>query len=238
MKPDGDPSGRAGRGRAPRRVIDVSAPLSEETEPWPGDTPVRLRATARISDGDSVNVARLTTSLHNGTHVDAPLHVARDGRAADRLPLRAFMGPAVVLDAPDALELADEELGRAVPRRHRVLLRWGRRDHRAFPDDVPPVPPGWVRRLAQRNVPLLGTDAPSVDALDSTELPAHRACVETGVQILENLVLAHVEPGRYDLVALPLRLEGADASPVRAVLVAGGRGRERAGPTHSEGTSS
>lgn len=162
---------------------------------------------------------RLTTSLHNGTHADAPLHVRDGGRPVDRLPLRAFMGPAVVVDAPEALDADARELERLVPRRHRVLLRWGRTDHASFPDRVEPVPAGWVRRIAERDVPLLGTDLPSLDPLDSRELPAHGACVEAGVQILENLVLADVEPGRYELRALPLRVRGADASPVRAVLI-------------------
>lgn len=180
---------------------------------------MRLRPTARIADGASVNLNRLSTSLHNGTHADAPLHVREGGRPVDRLPLEPFMGPAVVLDAPEALRLRDDGLEEAVPPGHRVLLRWGREDHRSFPDEIPPVPAPWVRRLVERDVPLLGTDAPSVDEVDSTDLPAHRACVEAGIQILENLALAHVEPGRYELRALPLRLEGADASPVRAVLV-------------------
>lgn len=201
------------------RITDISVPLSRETEPWPGDAPVRMEATARIADGDSVNLGRLTTSLHNGTHADAPRHVTDSGPPVDRLPLEAFMGPAVVVEAAEVLELAGSALDRAVPEGHRVLLRRGRRDHRSFPDRVPPVPPGWIRRLEERDVPLLGTDAPSLDAVDSRELPAHHACVEAGIQILENLALAHVDPGRYELRALPLRIEGADASPVRAVLV-------------------
>lgn len=226
------------------RIIDVSAPLSGASEPWPGDEPVRLDRTARIADGDSVNVGRLSTSLHNGTHADAPLHVSESGVPVDRLSLDAFMGPAVVLDAPAALEPTGRPLDRAVPRGHRVLLRWGREDHRSFPDDVPAVPAEWVRRLGELDVPLLGTDAPSVDPVDSTELRAHHACVEAGIQILENLVLGHVDPGLYEIRALPLRLEGADASPVRAVLIDDGDGpraprRGAAGPSlDAEPTSS
>ncbi len=168
----------------------------------------------------------LTTSLHNGTHADAPLHVVESGASAGALPLGAFMGPAVVLDAPEALELSGSALESVVPEGDRVLLRWGREDHRSFPDRVEPVPPAWIRRLAGRGVPLLGTDAPSVDAVDSRELPAHHACVEAGIQILENLVLDHVDPGRYELRALPLRIRAADAAPVRAVLIEGDHGPE------------
>lgn len=180
---------------------------------------MRLEPTARIADGDSVNLTRLVTSPHNGTHADAPLHVTDDGAPADRLPLEPFMGPAVVLDGEEAQALRGAALERAVPRGHRVLLRWGREDHRSFPEEFPALPAAGVRRLAERDVPLLGTDAPSVDPVDSRELPAHHACIEAGIQILENLALAHVEPGRYELRALPIRLEGADAAPVRAVLI-------------------
>lgn len=180
---------------------------------------MRLEPTARIADGDAVNLSRLSTSLHNATHADAPLHVEDGERSVDRLPLEAFMGPAVVVDASEALGPEDGALERLVPRGHRVVLRWGRSDGRSFPDRVEPVPPSWIRRLAERDVPLLGTDAPSLDRLESRELPAHRACVRAGIQILENLALSHVEPGAYELRALPLRIEGADASPVRAVLV-------------------
>lgn len=225
--------GRCGETGGDRRIIDISAPLSEEVAPWPGDEPVRLESTARIADGASVNLRRLSTSLHNGTHADAPLHVREGGHGAADLPLAPFMGPAVVLEAPDALGSGGPERPRSVPRGHRVLLRWGRRDHRSFPEEVPPVPPAWIRRLTERDVPLLGTDLPSVDAVDSRELPAHHACVEGGIQVLENLVLEHVEPGRYELRALPLRLERGDASPVRAVLVEPLTGPEHGGERRS-----
>lgn len=203
------------------KIHDVSAPLGEETEPWPGDTAFGLTFTARIADGDSCDVSAIRTSPHNGTHVDAPRHVVEGGEPVDRLPLAPFIGPAVVLERAPALELEGEALRRAVPEGHRVLLRSGRRDPTSFPDRVPGVPAAWIEALAARDVPLLGVDLPSVDDRDSRELPAHRACLRHGVQILENLDLANVAPGRYRLVALPLRLADADASPVRAVLLEG-----------------
>lgn len=203
------------------KIHDVSAPLGEATEPWPGDVPFELEAVARIAEGDACNVAALRTSPHNGTHADAPRHVVDGGEDAAGLPLAPFVGPAVVLERERALGLEGEALERAVPEGHRVLLRSGRTDFRTFPDRVPGVPAGWIDALAGRAVPLLGVDLPSVDERDSRELPAHRACVRRGIQILENLRLEGVEPGVYRLVALPLRLEGADASPVRAVLLEG-----------------
>lgn len=201
------------------KLHDVSARLGAGTEPWPGDTPFEITYTARIADGASCNVSALRTSPHNGTHADAPLHVEEGGEPVGELPLEPFIGPAVVLDRERALELRGGELARAVPEGHRVLLRSGREDPRRFPARVPGLPVGWIEKLADRAVPLLGVDLPSVDERDSRDLPAHRACLRHGIQILENLALAAVEPGRYRLVAPPLRLEGAEASPVRAVLV-------------------
>lgn len=185
--------------------------------------------TGRIADGDSVNVAALHTSTHNGTHADAPLHVTEGGAPAGALDLTAFIGPAVVLERSALVGRSDDELAARIRPGERVLLASGRRDFQGFPADVAGVPPATVEALAGLDVPLLGTDEPSVDPTDSEELPAHHACVRNGIRILENLVLHRVEPGRYDLVALPLRLEAADASPVRAVLLppgSTGRGGE------------
>lgn len=202
----------------PGEIWDITAPLAPDTQPWPGDVPVSLRRTARIRDGDAVNLGALTTSLHNGSHADAPHHVRDGGDTAERLPLEAFLGPAVVLDAPEVFRLGGEALAEAVPRGARVLLRAGRPDGRRFPERVTAVPPGWIGALADRDVPLLGTDQPSLDPLDSRELEAHETCLERGIQIVENLVLGHVPSGILELIALPLLVEGGDAAPLRAVL--------------------
>lgn len=197
----------------------MTAGLEEGADPWPGDVPVTLDATARIRDGAACNVGAIRTSLHNGTHADAPLHVEEGGDDAASLPLRPFLGPAAVLDRDRALARDPGDLGGMVPAGHRVLLRSGRLDFGRFPDRVAGVPPAWIRGLARRQVPLLGVDLPSLDPVDSREMPAHRACVEAGLQIVENLDLSGVRPGLYRLVALPLRVEAGDAAPVRAVLI-------------------
>lgn len=202
-------------------IHDVTVSLSEDVDPWPGDVAPSLEATARIRDGASCNVGALRTSLHNGTHADAPLHLEEGAAGTGELPLEAFLGPAVVLDRSRALAAGPGGLEELVPKGRRVLLRSGRTDFRRFPERVDGVPPEWIRGLARRSAPLLGVDLPSIDPLESEELPAHRACLEHGVQILENLDLSTVTPGTYRLVALPLRIEGADAAPVRAVLLEG-----------------
>lgn len=200
------------------KIHDITAVLGEGTAPWPGDVAMHMEATARMEEGATCNVGAIRTSLHNGTHADAPRHVRPGATAAGELPLAPFLGPARVLERPrdrtDGRTLAAD-----VPRGHRVLLRTGREDFRRFPEGFPGVPPDWIAALAERGVPLLGVDTPSVDPPDSETLAAHHACIDHGVHILENLDLSGVRPGTYRLVALPLRLRDADASPLRAVLL-------------------
>jgi arylformamidase len=205
------------------RIIDISQPLSPATAVWPGDQPFQLEWSLRQDRGDSVNVAALTLSVHTGTHVDAGYHVLSDGARAGELELSRFIGPAVVVDAVGLGQLDEEVLKRFdVSAAQRVLFRTrGRIDPTVFPKDFISPSVGLAERLVAAGVRLIGTDAPSMDAHDSKTLDSHRVLLEGGVAILENLVLTDVVPGRYTLIALPLKLKDADGSPVRAVLVEG-----------------
>lgn len=172
-------------------------------------------------------------SVHDGTHVDGPMHVA-GGRAVGDLDLEPFVGPVMVVDArpslavepsavqPSALDGVDPAVTPRVLFRTREAV-----DPGSFPETFAALSPELARLLVARGFTLVGTDAPSIDPVDSTRLEAHRILVEAGVVNLENVVLTGVEPGRYGLIALPLRLTEADSSPVRAVLVSG----SPAGPT-------
>ncbi|SFJ15894.1 Kynurenine formamidase [Paenibacillus sp. UNC496MF] len=200
--------------------IDISQPLDERTAGWPGDTPFAYERAWRKEDTGSVNVGRIRMSLHTGTHIDAPYHFDDAGAKAIDLELDVYLGEAIVVHVPGARaigigDLIGVELGQAA----RLLLRtdaWP--DRHAFPAWIPPVEPELAAYLAARGVRLLGLDLPSVDPLDSKELPAHHALAAHGIHILEGLVLDHVEPGRYELAALPLPLAQADGSPTRAAL--------------------
>jgi len=205
------------------RIHDITQPLGTGTAVWPGDRPFELDWTLRIDRGASVNLAAVALSVHTGTHVDGPLHFEKDGEGAGVLPLDAYIGTAVVVDARgrdvlDADVLDGVELGDAA----RVLFRTRDRvDSRVFPDRVAHVTPALATRLSEAGVKLLGTDAPSVDPIDSKTLDAHHALAHAGIAILENALLDDVPAGRYFLVALPLRFTDADSSPVRAVLIDG-----------------
>lgn len=206
-------------------MIDISQPLGPETAVWPGDRPFTLEWTLRRERGDSVDVASIALSVHTGTHVDGPAHVL-DGAGAGALELVPFIGPARVVDArrstmgdpprigPEVLDGIDAS---ATPR---VLLRTRDRvEPEVFPERVAALSPALARRLVEEGFVLVGTDAPSVDPVESKTLDSHRILAEGGVANVENLVLSGVEPGMYTYIGLPLRLVGADSSPVRAVLI-------------------
>jgi arylformamidase len=204
------------------KIHDISQPLGTATAVWPGDHAVGIEWTLSRARGHSVNVAALTTSVHAGTHADGFLHVVDGGETAAAMPLDAYIGRCVVIDATGASVVTLEHVAglpdlRAV---ERVLFRTRQYvNPGAFPEPFAHIDPGLAERLGDAGVRLLGTDAPSVDPVDSKDLPAHHALVHGRVAILENLLLTDVPPGEYTLVALPLRLVEADSSPVRAVLL-------------------
>ncbi|MBI3884913.1 MAG: cyclase family protein [Opitutae bacterium] len=202
------------------RLIDLSRPIHTGMPHWPGDTAADFQLVATKTQGSSVNVGRLTMSVHNGTHADAPFHYDDAGARIDEVPPETYVGPALVVDVRghDAITtalLAAHDFAQTP----RVLFKtdaWT--DPTRFPTNWPLLAdevPAW---LAARGVKLCGFDVPSVDAPTSKSLPIHHALGRNGIVILENLDLHAVAPGRYELIALPLRLVGGDGSPVRAVL--------------------
>ena len=204
-----------------KRIIDITRPLRGGMPVWPGDPPCRVAWAARIDRGDPANVAELQLGAHTGTHADGPFHVDSTGPTIGSMELDAFVGPAFLVDAP-AGGVLDEHWAAEVLQRIRpvrLLVRTGCwRDAAAFPTAFPAPAPGAVERLCRAGLRLYGTDAPSVDPFISSDLPSHRVLASARAAILENLLLDDVIPGEYELVALPLRLNEADASPIRAVL--------------------
>jgi arylformamidase len=207
------------------RIIDISQPLGPGTAVWPGDAPLVLGWSLRRDRGDSVDAAQLRLGVHTGTHVDGPSHTG-GGPGAGGLPLEPFVGPALVLDARPFVGGDPAEVGEAVLEgadpgvTPRVLLRTRDTvDPGRFPERFAALSVELAGRLVRDGFRLVATDAPSVDPVDSTLLRAHRILAEGGVVNVENVVLTEVEPGRYTFIGLPLRLEGADSSPIRAVLI-------------------
>lgn len=204
------------------RVIDISQPIETGIAVWPGDQEFALSWTMKQDRGDSVNVAAISLSVHTGTHTDGGFHVAAQGTRPADMPLASYVGRVRVIDARG--RKLDESVldGIDTLATRRFLFRT--RDHvetREFPQSFVAPTPGLARRLVADGVLLIGSDAPSMDDVDSKTLDAHHILADGGVATLENLVLSHVEPGEYILIALPLKLVEADSSPVRAVLIEG-----------------
>lgn len=203
------------------RLIDISQPVRAGIAGFPGDTAYAEAPHFAIGPGCPVNVARITMSTHCGTHADAPLHYAAGGAPIGALALEPYVGPCRVIDArgPGAL-CAPNDIARhldgAPPR---ILLRLADTlDPAVWPSGFRALSSALVEMLAARGVVLVGIDTPSVDPETSKDLPAHTAARTADMRLLENLVLADVVPGDYELLALPVNLAGLDAAPVRAVL--------------------
>ncbi|HLA76258.1 MAG TPA: cyclase family protein [Vicinamibacteria bacterium] len=204
------------------KIIDVTIPLSPQLPVYPGDPRFALEATQRIEAGDPCNLSKLAFGAHAGTHVDAPYHFLADGATVDQLPLEILMGKARVVQvaAPHSIERSDlealdlrDDLRVLIKTRNSGLLR-----QPDFQGDFVFLRPDAASYLAQAGIKLVGFDYLSIDPYPSPEHPAHHALLEAGVVVVEGLDLSEVEPGEYDMVCLPLRIEGGDGAPARVVL--------------------
>jgi arylformamidase len=199
---------------------DISPTISAAIPVWPGDTPFAAGPTWEIKDGCPVHVSRMTMTTHLGAHTDAPIHFDPAGPAIDAVDLAPYLGPCRVIHCVGASPVMPHHIAarlEAVP--PRVLLRtYASAPLHAWDPAFPAIAPETIALLASKGVILVGTDAASLDPQDSKLLPAHHAVRRHGMAILEGVVLDAVPPGDYELIALPLKLAGMDASPVRAVL--------------------
>jgi arylformamidase len=201
-------------------LYDLSPILRPETPVWPGDTPFQSRLTWSIAEGASVNLSAITTTPHLGSHADAPFHTEPRGEGMSEMPLERYLGLCQVVRVPPQPLIEPRHVeGIDLANPARILFRSESvRDRRSFPERFTALSPETAALLAEKGVLLVGMDTPSVDPFDSKTLDAHHALFNGGVAILEGLVLDGVPEGIYELIALPLRLAGLDASPVRAVL--------------------
>ena len=202
-------------------IRDISQRLAPALPVWPGDTAFALERTWQLDESVPVNVSKLTLSTHTGAHADAPLHYRVDGAAIDAVDLEPYVGECVVLDLRGcgAVVLPEHIAWDKVAGIQRVLLH----TYLEFPHEVwdsafVTVAAATIAQLAAGGVRLIGIDSPSLDPEDSKTLEAHHAVAAADMRILEGLLLDDVPDGRYELIALPLKIAGADASPVRAIL--------------------
>jgi arylformamidase len=201
-------------------IQDISPVVDPSIAVWPGDIPFSRNVSMRVEDGDSVTLSSIECSLHTGSHADAPSHYLEGGETIDEVSLDDYIGPAMVLTLPGVGAIGVEEIQVAMEQRpERLLLRSELHfSSDRFPEAIRFFEEEAAESLGRLGLRLIGTDAPSVDALDSKKLPAHHAFGRHGVRLLENLTLSAVEDGMYELIALPLKIGLGDASPVRAIL--------------------
>lgn len=203
------------------RIWDISQIVRPDMPVWPGEPPVRVMRNVEIGDGCPVNVGEIDAPLHAGTHADAPLHYAPDGAASADCDLAPYIGRCVLIDVRHAaarIEMGDVDWD-AVAGAERVIFRtYDRFPADVWDSDFTAIAPEVVARLREGGVRLVGTDAPSLDPETSKTMDAHHEILAGDMRILEGLVLDDVPPGEYELIALPLKIAAADASPVRAIL--------------------
>lgn len=210
------------------QIFDISRVLSNDLAPWPGDTPFHFELKWKMAEGATVNVGAVQMGVHNGTHADAPFHFEQGADTIERMPLEIYLGDAVVVDLTKQFEtdrsrqiaVADlESCSDALERAQRLLLKTGVwKDSKVFPDWIPVIAPDVPEWLRTRQVKLIGLDLPSVDSIDAKKLVNHYALAAANIAIVESLDLSGVDPGMYHFSALPLRISGGDAGPIRAIL--------------------
>lgn len=207
------------------KIIDISVDISEKMVLWEGDAGVKARRVMSLAKGDAYNLTRLYMSVHQGTHIDAPLHFLEDGSSTDNFSLDAMVGPVQVVQVDDTIELITKtvlEQCAIHTNSKRVLFKtrnsnyWKSGDQ-TFHKDYCGITSDGARYLAELGMRLVGLDYLSISPMVELEEP-HRILMHKGIVILETLNLAEVTPGLYNLYCLPLKLVGTEGSPARVIL--------------------
>ncbi len=204
------------------KLIDISPLISSETAIFPGDTPFQRAESMNFDKGDHLELSSITTTVHIGAHADAPSHYHTDGQSIDSRDLSYYYGPCQVIEVqlePD-LRILPEHIQHHTINSERVLFKTNSfPDPNTWRDDFNSLSPELIDFLAQKGVCLIGIDTPSVDPANAKDLTSHKAIYKHNMAILEGIFLEKVQEGIYTLMAFPLRIKNADASPVRAVLL-------------------
>ena len=198
-------------------------PLRPGMVQWPGDRPFRVRRVRDLAKGHPYTLSVLEMSAHTGTHLDAPRHFIRSGKPIDQLRPGATVGPARVIEIRDRESVKPAELRpHRIKRGERILFKtrnsarcW---DHDEFVEDFVFISRDAAGLLAERGVLSVGIDYLSVGGYQTDSSETHRILLGAGIWVIEGLNLSRVAPGRYEMVCLPLRLEGGEGAPARAIL--------------------
>ena len=207
------------------KLHDVSILISEDIPIWPNDPGISMDLTRSIARGDNVNVTRLNMGVHTGTHIDAPFHFEPNKATIDQLSLDILIGPCRVFEIPEISQaIGPSDLEKLDFDNHiRVLFKtrnsklW-KNGERVFKKDFVHMHLEGAKFLIDQSIKLVGIDYLSIENYGSLDHATHHLLLRNNVVILEGLDLSSVSPGDYELIALPLKLKGADGSPARVVL--------------------
>ncbi|MAT39549.1 MAG: metal-dependent hydrolase [Ectothiorhodospiraceae bacterium] len=204
----------------PGSIIDISVGISADTPVYTDDAPFRLTRHADFSRGDGFMLSSFSMTLHCGTHMDAPLHFVDGASPIDAVPPDKWVLPATVVDMTHAEAItADLLAGTKLSSDEAVLFKTGSGYPARRPGKPVTLTPDGAECLLKQGIALAGIDGLSIESDDDPGFPVHHILLGAGVLILEMIDLSNVEPGSYTLVAAPLKLERAEASPVRAFLI-------------------
>jgi arylformamidase len=203
--------------------IDITTPLRNGMVAWPGDAPFERSPTLQIAGGASCNLSQISTTVHIGTHIDAPLHYLEGGATIETMPISASVGRARVIEIRNPKVITSAELEvHHLKQGERILFKTANSSRcwktEEFQKKYVFIDPDAASHLANCGVQTVGVDYLSVGAFESGGPETHRILLKAGIWIIEGLQLEHVEPGEYELVCLPLKIIGADGAPARAVL--------------------
>ena len=207
-------------------IYDISLSISPNLPTWPGDPGLQLEQYESMEKGALYNATRISSSVHLGTHVDAPRHFINDGYTVEQIPLDVLTGPCYVVQLPDGIEaITSEVLDRTEigSEMKRVLFGtsnshyWAKEESK-FQTDFVAVTEDGAEWLVERGVQLVGIDYLSI-APYIEPIPTHEVLLKAGVVVVEGLNLSNIMRGFYDLYCLPLKIAGSDGAPARAILI-------------------
>jgi arylformamidase len=203
--------------------IDISVALRSGMVHWPGDPEVSIERVLDMERGDAANVSHISMGSHTGTHMDPPFHYVKGGVSLDQMPLDATIGRARVIEIFDPQSVKVEELAmHGLQIGDRLLLKtrnssrpWVTDD---FTEDFVYISEEGARYLAEREIRMVGVDYLSVGGFNANGTAIHRALLEAGIWIIEGLDLSRVQPGDYELICLPIKVQMSDGAPARAIV--------------------
>jgi len=201
---------------------DISPIISPSTAVFPGDTPFSLKTNKDYKNGDSYSLKSITTTTHIGAHTDAPYHYNKHGDTIEKRDLNYYLGGCQVIEIENQKHITPDHIKHISITQKRVLFKTNSYpDPQTFNENFTALTPELIQWLANKEVITIGIDTPSIDVFDSKSLETHQAVFDHDMAIVEGIVLSEVPEGEYTLIALPLKLQDADSSPVRAVLLEG-----------------